>query len=42
MNRWVIRLVGIMVLLVLFMMMIQMLNTLQRLAATQQQSAPAP
>ena len=40
MNRWVIRLVGIMVLLVLFMMMIQMLNTLQRLAATQQQSAP--
>ena len=41
MNRWTVRILGIVMLLVLFVIMFQMLNTLRRIAATQQQTAPS-
>jgi uncharacterized integral membrane protein len=39
MSRWTIRIVGILVLLILFLTMFQMLNTLKRLAQSQEQSS---
>jgi hypothetical protein len=36
MSRWTVRILGIIVLLVLFLMMFQMLNTLKRMAASQE------
>ena len=41
MNRWAVRIIGIVMLLVLFVVMFQMLNTLRRLAESQEQTAPA-
>ncbi|MFL6244977.1 MAG: hypothetical protein ACJ74H_03055 [Thermoanaerobaculia bacterium] len=41
MSRWTIRILGILVVLMLFLVMFQMLNTLKRMAETQQQTAPA-
>jgi hypothetical protein len=41
MNRWAVRIMGIVMVLILFLVMFQMLNTLKRMADSQQQSAPA-
>ncbi len=42
MSRWTVRILGIVVLLVLFLMMFQMLNTLKRMADSQERTAPTP
>jgi hypothetical protein len=41
MNRWAVRIMGLLMVLILFLVMFQMLNTLKRLADSQQQTAPA-
>lgn len=41
MSRWTIRILGIAMLLILFLVMFQMLNTLKRIAERQEQTAPA-
>ena len=41
MSRWTVRILGIIVLLVLFLMMFQMLNTLKRMAQSQEHTAPS-
>ena len=41
MNKWVWRMIGILMLLVLFMVLTQMKNTLVRLQQTQQRVAPS-
>lgn len=40
MSRWTVRIIGIIVLVILFMTMFQMLNTLKRMAQSQEQTAP--
>ena len=41
MSRWTIRILGIAMLLILFLVMFQLLNTLKRFAERQEQTAPA-
>ena len=41
MSRWAMRILGIVMVLILFLVMFQMLNTLKRMAESQQQTAPA-
>jgi hypothetical protein len=41
MSRWAIRIFGIVMLLILFVVLFQMLNTLKRMAEQQEQTAPA-
>ncbi len=41
MSRWTIRIFGIVMLLILFVVLFQMLNTLKRMAEQQEQTAPA-
>lgn len=41
MNRWAIRILGLLMLLVLLLVMTQMLNTLKRMADSQEHTAPA-
>ena len=41
MNRWAVRIIGIVMLLVLFVVMFQMLNTLRRMVESQVRTAPA-